>query len=100
MTDRAALLEVPAFNTTAGEKINANSDICGSLPSISEPVVVNFGVRSAESNAPSRPLRRSAWTAACKLGFLVFGWSALVTATAAAQPASVPSHGIAMHGAP
>ena len=96
MTDRAALLEVPAFNTTADEKINANSDICGSLPAISAFVVVNLGVRSAESNAPSRPLRRSGWLVACKLGFLILGGLAPATA----QPAAVPTHGIAMHGAP
>ena len=100
MTDRAALLEVPAFNTTAGEKINANSDICGSQPAISASVVVNFGVRSAESNATSRPLRRSAWTAACKLRILVLAASMLAATQVAAQPAAVPAHGIAMHGTP
>lgn len=96
MTDRAALLEVPAFNTSADKKINANSDICGSSPSISEPAVVNFGVRFAESNAAPPPLRRGDPTAARRFGLLTAVLSVLAAAPAEAQPA----HGIAMHGRP
>ncbi|CAN5281618.1 extracellular solute-binding protein [soil metagenome] len=66
--------------------------------------MVNFRVKFAESNAVSRPLRRSARNLVQKLGCALLAWFGLaalqVHAQAVVQSAPVPAHGIAMHGTP
>ena len=115
MTDRQASLELPAFNTTAREKINAASDICPFAPRKIGAVVVKKTVTCAESNSALSAVHRSGKRRAGGLFRAVLAAAITLTAALAAPagaqpapppvvpgpgPAPGPVHGIAMHGRP